>query len=687
MSNVNRALLLFAPLVTGCIAVEDPVGSLDSPRSGTADPAGDPTGIPGSAGSSPDGDPVAMYDDWAEASDKAFRPFEPAFARAEGDATLPPLYDAWSEVNYDAVLPTIDDVAPQPVPDGPDDPDYAPPALDLTELYPCDRPPVGELTFAECSFDQRQILNAAHDQIHFGLWRALQRVHWVLETPDDQLAAVRWNAHADGQETAPVDWFGTFNRDRAEAVAEVLEKGWAQLNMVGEIQISCWRPPTWWEWLFVPFKATVFTKSPCSYDAAMAHTIWVGHPPLNPWVSDPAYEVCPSYFERYDEPAPNLDMAERGFLGGVLLHEMLHWNVVGNCGGFPESSCDSVGAVPAYRAFLNVGEGYLKDSWSHDACDSVTNDGKCYEEDEGLAMAETDPAAAIRLPIAYQYFALHTSNMYVDDDCNDPGNVCFGTDHSAEACSEEPPACGLPGGEFCNDNPGTPGCGCLEVDSAYLGEDGGHADGAGSFMDGASDGYFCPGADMVCGVAQTGCGPEPACQECGADTNVGCPCDNDTDCDGLELNLRCWGGSEEGWPHAPGQTGTCLPDASTPTSRDELEGMPWFCLENCAATDQWNAMAACVYNQSNHDFDHGTCMHQSSCGGGYNTPGSCEADGMVCNGDSDCLPVCDSDADCHDIGFPNNYSCREVGETTACVPPECAGGDLLGYCGLFVPEM
>lgn len=687
MSPMKRALFLLAPLMTGCIAVDDPAGSLDSPRSATADPTGNPTGDPGTDGSSTTGDPIAMYSAWQEAADEAFRKFEHKFMRAGSDTSLPPLYEAWGEVNGAAVLPTLDDIAPQPVADGPDNPGYALPALDMTDQHPCDRPPVGQLTFAECSFDQRQILNAAHDQIHFGLWRALQRVHWVLETPDDQLAAERWTVRADNQRTAPADWFGSFNRNRAEAVAEVLEKGWAQLNMVGEIEISCWRPPTWWEWLFVPFKATVFTQSPCSYEAAMAHTIWVGHPPLNPWVSDPAYEVCPSYFDHYDEPAPNLNAGQRGLLGAALLHETLHWNVVGNCGGFPESSCDQVGPVPPHRTFLNVGEGYLKDSWSHDECDLITDDGKCYEEEEGLAMAQVDPAAAIRLPIAYQYFAWRTSDMYVYDHCNDPGNVCFGTDFSADECGDEPPACGLPGGDACDGNAGTPGCGCLPVDGVQLGDESGHPDGEGSFMGGADEGYFCPGQDMVCGVAQTGCGPEAACLECGEDTNVGCACDSDSDCSGVEPNLRCWGGVQEGWTHAPGSTGTCLPDASTPASRDELEDMPWFCLENCAATDQWDEMATCVYNQSNYAFDHGTCMHQSSCGGGYNHPGACEEDGMVCDGNSDCLPVCDSDADCHDVGFPQSYVCRDVGDTAACVPPQCAGGDLLGYCGLFVPEL
>jgi len=664
---------MFVPisLLAGCFAA-DPVAELPSTPRSTADPTG--AGEP---------DVVAIFDAWKHAVNDAFTPFAGKFPRAGSDEALEPLHAAWSEAIGGDPIATIDSFGPQP--DGPDDLVVDAPLVDLTNTEPCDRPTMGQFTFAECSFNQQQILEVANDQVHFGLWRALQRIHWVLETPDDALAAERWNSHAQGQQTAPLDWFGTFDRTRAVAVANTFEKAWAQFNMHDEIQISCWRPPTFWEWLFVPFKATVFMQSPCSYNAAMAHAIWVGHPPLNPWVADPAYEVCPSYFSRYDEAAPNLNAGQRAYLGAVLLHETLHWNVVGDCGGFPESTCDSVGAIPAYRAFLNVGEGYLKDSWSHDACDVTKADGKCYSQDEGLAMAEDDPAAAIRLPIAYQYFVLRTSNMYVYDHCNDDGNVCFATDH--DVCEEEePPDCGLPGGSACNDNPGTVGCGCLEVDGGYLDDESGYADGAGSFIGGADDGRYCPGTGVVCGVEPTECGSIAACQQCGEDTNVGCPCDSDADCAGIELNLGCWGGNEAGWPQAPSGSGTCLPDATTPDGRDALEGMPWFCLENCEATDQWSGMAECIYNQASYAFDHGTCVHQDSCGGGFGYPGACEEAGMVCNGDNACEPVCETDQDCVDIGFPAGYVCREVDTTAACVPPECAGGDLLGYCGLFVPE-
>ena len=98
-------------------------------------------------------------------------------------------------------------------------------------------------------------------------------------------------------------------------------------------------------------------------------------------------------------------------------------------------------------------------------------------------------------------------------------------------------------------------------------------------------------------------------------------------------------------------------------------------------------MAQCVYNQGAYVFDHGTCMHDGACGDGYGYPGACEEDGFVCNGDDDCEAECQVDADCAAIGFPGSYACRDFGETKACVPPECAGGDLLGYCGLFAPEL
>ena len=687
----SRAVLLGTLLLGACDPSVDP--GLGDPRSAAGDPTTDPTGLDPATGgtSTTEPDPAGLFARYVQAAEDGFSDYEKRFTTAGSDAGVEEATTLWGKVAAKQLGPIIDDFAPSPWTPAPDEGmptlpgDVAPTVIPnpaLRDMEPCDRPQPGLLRFNECSADERERLEAAFDHIQFGTWRALQRIHFVLEAPNDQIAEQRWNAQAAGHETAPLSYFGPYSHAKAEGVRDVLEAGWAQLQMDGEIEINCWGLPKWWQVLFFWWKAKhVLMMSPCTTNSATAHTVWVGHPPLNPWVHDPSYEVCPNYFDHYDDALVDDETAFRG--GAALLHEMLHWNVVGDCGGFPEPSCDSPGPAPAYRDFLRFDGHMLKDSWpDHAACELWGDGHKCYAEEEALALADEDGSAAVRLPAAYQYFAMRTGLMYTEGGCDVFGNVCFASE--SDVCEE--PACGLPGGASCEDDPGQPGCGCLDVDG-WLDDESGYADGAGSFLSGAEDGQYCPGEDVVCGVHHTSCGDISACQVCGEDTNVGCACDADTDCGGLEPGLRCWGGNQAGWPHAPAGSGTCLPDASTPTSRDALEGMPWFCLDNCEATDQWSGMAQCVYNQGAYAFDHGTCMHDGACGNGYGYPGACEEDGFVCNGNDDCEAECEVDADCPDIGFPQSYVCRDFGSTKACVPPECAGGDLLGYCGLFAPEL
>lgn len=698
MERRNHTLSLAALLGSLLVLACDSDAESASHRSATAvDPATgvpsttDPTGTDPTGAPSTEPDPSSLFSLYVQTAEDRFGRWEKRFLHAGDDAGVEETAAQWGKVAAKDLGPIIDDFAPSPwtpIPDGPgtSGAEWAPtvpsnPALQ--DLEPCDRPEPGLLRYNNCSAEDRERIEVAFDRIQFGTWRALQRIHHVLDAPNEAIAEQRWNAQAPGHTTAPLAFFGAYSAAKAQGVRDILEAGWAQMQMDGEIEMNCWSLPKWWQVLFFWPKAKhVLMKSPCATNSATAHTIWVGHPPLNPWVHDPSYELCPDFFDMYDKaPAEDLNAFQGGILGTVLLHEMLHWNVVGDCGGFPDSSCDSVGPAPAYRDFQRFDGQMLKDSWPDKAaCELVGDGNKCYAEEEALALAIEDGSAAVRLPAAYQYFAFRTGHMYTRGDCDVFGNVCFESD--ADVCEE--PSCGLPGGESCEDNPGQPGCGCLDVDGWLDGESG-YADGAGSFLTGGEDGQYCPGEDVVCGVHPTSCGDISACQSCGEDTNVGCGCDADSDCGGLEPGLRCWGGNEAGWPQAPSGSGTCLPDASTPHSRDELEGMPWFCLDNCEATDQWSGMAQCVYNQGAYVFDHGTCMHDGACGGGYGYPGACEEDGFVCNGDNDCEAECQVDADCPSIGFPGSYSCRDFGTTKACVPPECAGGDLLGYCGLFAP--
>lgn len=689
---LSRAAIFGTLFLAACDTSEDTrLGDL---RSAAGDPAtGDPaTGDPTGTAATDEPDPADVLDLYARAAKRAFERYEKRFTTAGSDEGVATAAELWGTVAAQELGPIIDDFAPSPWTPVPDEGpatlpgDVAPTVIPnpaLRDLDPCDRPEPGVLRFNNCSADQRDRLEATFDHIQFGTWRALQRIHHVLEAPNAVIAEQRWNDQAPGHETAPLEYFGPYTHAKAEGVRKVLQAGWAQMQMDNEIEINCWSLPKWWQVMFFWFQAKhVMMMSPCTTNSATAHTIWVGNPKLNYWVHDPSYEVCPNYFDHYDDAMVDDEVAFSG--GAALLHEMLHWNVVGNCDGFPDPSCDSPGPTPPNRDFLRFDGQMLKDSWpNHASCELVGDGSKCYAEEEVLALAEEDGSAAVRLPGAYQYFAMRTGLMYTEGGCDVFGNVCF--EAESDVCEE--PSCGLPGGESCEDNPGQPGCGCVDVDGGWLDDESGYADGAGSFMTGGEDGQYCPGDDVVCGVHHTSCGDISACQECGEDTNVGCGCDADSDCAGLEPGLRCWGGNDAGWPQAPSGSGTCLPDASTPNSRDELEGMPWFCLDNCEATDQWSGMAQCVYNQGNYVFDHATCMHDSACDDGYGYPGACEEDGFVCSGGSGCTAECEDDAGCAAIGFPQSYVCREFGDTAACVPPECAGGDVLGYCGLFAPEM
>lgn len=255
---------------------------------------------------------------------------------------------------------------------------------------------------------------------------------------------------------------------------------------------------------------------------------------------------------------------------------------------------------------------------------------------------------------------------------------------------------------------GEPGCKCHDLEPlADVNEDGGFPDGAGSFLEVPfnSAGQYCFGSDHVCGDFNGA----SICQECGVDTNIGCPCFAQSECEGVEEGLRCWGADDEGW--SSGSQGTCLPDGNDPVSREKLTEMPWFCLDGCASISPSGDPSAtgCLYRQGGFNLLHGECVdviftpgiliagqcedeqdsraqtsetvNLNKCGGEADLPG----------GDIVCKPECQCHSDCPALGFPDDYGCSlfiGTGGTSVgrCVPPECLNpkNDLIGLCQLFL---
>lgn len=242
---------------------------------------------------------------------------------------------------------------------------------------------------------------------------------------------------------------------------------------------------------------------------------------------------------------------------------------------------------------------------------------------------------------------------------------------------------------------GERGCPCADVDIFTLDdilEDGGRSDGAGSYRVHGQDGpgQFCDddtatmGNEVVCGLSQT---HHAECQECGLDTNLGCSCFEDSDCEGLEPHLTCIGDSGDGW--SPGATGTCLPDANgSNAALESLAEMPWFCLESCGALAASGQMG-CLYDQSETvALSHGQCVNV----GAMADPQAwttCAESGMFWEDDDVCAMECTSTADCSNRGFPEHFICDfEYGWSPgSCVPDGCqsmnVASEVFAFCELY----
>ena len=296
----------------------------------------------------------------------------------------------------------------------------------------------------------------------------------------------------------------------------------------------------------------------------------------------------------------------------------------------------------------------------------------------------------------------NVTNGFAFVDLQEPENV-MPSEYAEYECRHRPDQGLIPDPyEYprCSGQPGDLGCECKDID-IFKAEDVladlGFADGAGSHLahgvngtgQACDDSTSSSDAPVVCGSLESGGHPWPVCMECGVDTNIGCPCEVDADCGGVEADLSCSGSEDKGWGRSGG--GTCLPDPDVGDNKERLTEMPWFCMDNCDSIDSSDdGMTACVYNQlAGFDFAHGTCVDfLGSCevediG---SLPGQCEEQGMHCFVEDDqCRPECEKSEDCGALGFPDWFACDMDG-VAKCVPSFCAGPALPGvgsYCALF----
>ncbi len=263
------------------------------------------------------------------------------------------------------------------------------------------------------------------------------------------------------------------------------------------------------------------------------------------------------------------------------------------------------------------------------------------------------------------------------------------------------------GYNLCNGDPddpatfGQPGCKCADIQptNPFISYriDGGYPDGAGSHLAHGLQGVgqYCQddGSDQyVCGRVRLQ-DDWPLCQRCGADTNIGCDCTGDPQCEGLEPGLRCVGSASDGWP--VGSVGTCLPDPGEIDGQEALEETPWFCLDNCDAIDGVNgSYGVCYYNQeapniTGYQSTHGVCISANNwCSP---TVGCHVLDRMMCKDASPvdvCEAECTSTSDCGPLGFPAHFVCdADFASNNGpghCVPHQCAVGGLSpGFCNMY----
>ena len=510
---------------------------------------------------------------------------------------------------------------------GPDD-FTAIPIIDR-DMHPCDRPAPGILAPVDCSFADQLIVVEAIDEAGYIVWRARQLLDKVLDAPSDGIAEQRWQAYFNGYETTGTslqNWFGDYTHERAVLVRAAFDDIWQKYLGPGasgyEVHCGC----------------------SAAFDASASAHHWLGSGP----------RMCESFFEGAWDPL------ERGAL---LVHELLHHTWVGG------------------DLIMDTHYGF--------GCE--WNDGapKCYSQADSLTLAQESSWEAIHNNSNYEYMGWFWANRYLEGTCNNY-SACSGRDLANPAC--QPVVDDPPSYPDCPDpkDPqsfGLEGCPCADVsvfsfwDAA---EDGGYADGAGSFLQGGEKGQYCTEPGVVCDTLTKNGKKYPICRSCDDQAEIGCPCGSNDDCASGD-NLYCAGSTAPG-QYNPEGAGKCLP-----MDTEAVTNLPWFCLDNCAALDPYGTNgAACIYNQIDPSFGPATCVSLlGACDGGM--PGQCEATGRVCKLDEDeddvCVEECsESNWDCQALGFPDDFVCDALGDLEFtpghCVPAGCVNSTS-EYCDMY----
>lgn len=558
--------------------------------------------------------------------------------------------------------------------------DRPPPPLEVFDsgLHPCDRPTPSTMPLVNCSADRAAVLNGAKDNAAYLVWRTLWLLDRILEE-DDATAALLWRDgwtadDYDGDNHQLQNWFGDFDRSRAEGLRGAFQALWGRWlgpgadgtyeNSVGvsvESALVCYVPPTWLEIVGWVLSGQIWQFfNPCFTGGGSAHHLYASGP-----------QFCGDFFANGGNDLQN---------GASLIHELLH------------------------RVRI---DGDLIQDTHFGACGYDDGDDglpKCYDTDEVLNLAENFPDIAILNNENYEFFSIWYVNHWLTGGCMNP-DVCAEVDDTHPDCAPPPPPPPPPDYSDCEDptDPtfwGVQGCPCknttaVTTDDIYL--DGGGPDGDGSYVSHGvgGPGQFCFGADVVCGILP-GADPNSAnddfsiCKACGDDPNdtrVGCPCQTDTDCEGFESGLACWGSEASGW--GPSAGGKCLPDGSAP-NQEWHEEHPWFCLDNCESMALGADIFGCYYDQylgGLGQAEHGECITLSNGCGPDLLVGQCEVENnQQCTDGGDCVDECNFTEDCPAKGFPDWYVCDSAGdggfEPGHCVPPECANSNS-PYCSLF----
>lgn len=558
--------------------------------------------------------------------------------------------------------------------------DRPPPPLAVfdSSLQPCDRPAPSTMPLVNCSASRAEVLNGAKDNAAYVVWRTLWLLDRILEE-DDATAELLWRdgwapPHlSDDLHWQLQNWFGDFDRNRAEGLRSAFRALWDRWlgpgadgtyeNSAGvlvESALVCYVPPTAAEVIGWVLSGQIWQFfNPCFTGGGSAHHLYASGP-----------QFCGEFFANGGSDQQN---------GAILIHELLH-----------RVRIDGKLIQDTHPVVCGYDEG---------------DDGlpKCYSTDEVLSLAENFPHIAILNNENYELFSAWYLNHWLSGNCTNP-SVCAEVDDTAPGCAPPPPPPPPPDYSNCPDptDPnqfGNVGCPCKDVDIFAIEDialDGGSPDGDGSYVThgSAGPGQFCFGADVVCG-SLPGADPNSTnddfsiCKACGDnpdETRAGCPCQTDADCEGVEPGLVCWGSEASGW--GPSAGGKCLPDGSAP-NHEWHEEHPWFCLDNCESMALGSDVFGCYYDQDLGGLgkaEHGECITLSNTCSNL-VVGQCEIENnRQCTDGGGCLDECNLTEECLVKGFPSEYVCDSAGEAGFepghCVPPECANNKS-PYCSLF----